>query len=79
MKPIFTILDTVADFYSPLFQAENNDHAIRMFESSIDLDHKADFSLWRIGQYDQDKGNLSSVEHTLVAHGKNLKSKEKTQ
>lgn len=76
MKPIFTILDTVASIYSPLFQAENNDHATRMFESSIDIDHKSDFSLWRIGQYDQEKGEIASVEPTLVAHGKNLKNKE---
>jgi len=79
MKPLFTVLDTVAELYSPIFQAENNEHAIRMFETSIDLDHKSDFSLWKIGQYDQDKGELQSIDSTLVAHGKNLKNKETTQ
>jgi len=76
MKPIFTIYDTVASIYSPLFQAENDDHATRMFESSIDMDHKADFSMWRIGHYDQEKGEVHSVEPILVAHGKNFKNKD---
>jgi len=76
-KNIYTIHDTVADFYSPTFQAENDNHAIRMFSQAIDLDHKHDFSLWLVGTFSSEKGTLkASQETTLILHGKALKNKE---
>lgn len=80
MKYVYTILDTVADFHSPVFQAENDNHAIRMFQQSIDLDHRHDFSLWRIGSFCPEKGTLKATQQTtLVIHGKSLKAKETQQ
>ena len=78
-KYVYTIHDTVADYYSPIFQAENDNHAVRMFSQSIDMDHKHDFSLWLVGTFSPDKGSLkASQQTTLILHGKSLK-KEQTQ
>lgn len=80
MKLICTIFDSVAEIYSPTFQAENKDHAIRMFESSIDLRHKTDFTLWETGTYNQDSGLITGYpDLVLLTHGKNLSTKETDQ
>lgn len=77
MKPIYSIYDSVAGFYSPVFQAENDAHAQRMFIQSIDLAHKADFALWRLGTFDTDNGTIQETKvPTLVVHGKNLEDKQ---
>ncbi|AXL15590.1 nonstructural protein [Microviridae sp.] len=73
VKGLYAIFDSVAGFYSPVFQAENDAHAIRMFQSSIDMNHKNDFALWKIGQYDNDNGNIIEFTPKLTTHGKNLK------
>ncbi|AXL15031.1 nonstructural protein [Microviridae sp.] len=75
-KGLYAIFDSVAGFYSPVFQAENDDHAIRMFHSSIDMNHKNDFALWSIGQYDNDRGHIIERTPTLTMHGKNLQEKK---
>lgn len=75
MKHLYSIFDSVAGFYSPVFQAENDAHASRMFVSSIDLDHKHDFALWKLGEYDQDNGTIYEKTPTLVLHGKAVADK----
>lgn len=76
-KPIFSIFDSVAGFYSPVFLAENDQHAIRMFTQSIDLDHRHDFTLWRLGTFNSDNGAITETKTPLlVEKGKNLKGKD---
>jgi len=77
LKAMYSIHDSVAGFYSPVFHAQNDNHAIRMFHSSIDLNHKADYSLWLIGQFDDENGNIYDYRQpTLIEKGINLKGKD---
>lgn len=78
IKPVYTVLDEVAGFYSPIFTAENDKHAIRMFLQSIDLNHAHDFTLFCIGSFDNDKGVIVEKTPTLVMQGASVK-KEKAQ
>ncbi|AXL14638.1 nonstructural protein [Microviridae sp.] len=74
MKTIYSIFDSVGGFYSPVFQAENDKHAIRMFsEAFADRSHLADYTLWKLGTFDPDKGHLKTrKEPSLVLNGLSL-------
>lgn len=76
MKKLYSIFDCVAELHSPVFQAENDDHAIRMFSQSIDMTHKNDFSLWYLCDFDQDNGKIILGTPRLAMAGKNLASKK---
>lgn len=76
MKKLYTIYDTVAGFYSPVFQAENDAHAIRMFTQSIDFNHRFDFALWHCADFDSDTGQIHQLVPQLITHGKNLKERQ---
>ncbi|AXL14648.1 nonstructural protein [Microviridae sp.] len=73
MKPLYSIYDQIAGFYSPVFLAENDAHATRMFSQSIDLNHKKDFSLWCLGNFDADTGFIKTHKAPeLVSQGLKL-------
>lgn len=74
-KRLYAIYDSVAGFYSPVFQAENDPHAVRMFDQSIDHAHKGDFSLWFLAEYDQDTGDIHEKTPTQTLHGNSLPKK----
>jgi len=77
LKPMYSIYDSVAGFYSPVFHAQNDNHAVRMFSQSIDLNHKPDFTLWLIGQFDDENGHIYDYrEPTLIEKGINLKGND---
>jgi len=76
LKTVYSILDSVGGFYSPVFQAENDAHATRMFSQSIGTEnpHSADFTLWNLGTFDVDSGELRNhKESKLVLNGLSLK------
>jgi len=74
MKNLYTIYDSIAGFYSPVFTAENDAHATRMMNQSIDLNHKADFTLWSPGQFNSENGEIkTNKSNRLVEKGQNLK------
>jgi len=76
MKTVYSIYDSVGGFYSPIFQAENDAHATRMFSQSIGPDnvHCADYSLWKLGTFDPDTGELETPkEPRLVLNGLSFK------
>lgn len=77
-RPLFSIFDAVAGFYSPVFVAENDNHAIRMFNQSIDMDHKVDFNLWQLGAFDNDTGEITDTTPRLVLAGQSLETKDKS-
>lgn len=68
-KPIYSIWDSVAEFYSPIFLAENDNHATRMMTQSISLEHKADFTLMKVGQFDTESGVIDETIPQLVIAG----------
>jgi len=71
-KPLYSIYDSAARFYSPTFQAENDTHAIRMMAQSIDLNHKADFNLYQVASFDGESGVISDAEIRLVQKGQSI-------
>ena len=71
-KPLYSIYDSAAKFYSPTFQAENDVHAVRMMSQSIDHMHKADFNLYQVAAFDGDSGVVSDCEIRLVQKGQSL-------
>ena len=76
MKTVYSIFDSVGGFYSPIFQAENDAHATRMFSQSLGVDnaHMADYTLWKLGTFDPDGGELTTMkEPRLVLNGLSLK------
>jgi len=61
---LYTIFDSKAGAYLPPFTSVNDATALRSFESAIQQEdhdfnrHAEDYSLWTIGTFDQDKGEL---------------------
>lgn len=63
---IYSLFDKKAICFSPLFTAENDDVAKRIVFTSIRTDNllatnPGDFSLYCLGQYDSNTGNVSGV------------------
>ena len=76
MKTLYAIFDQVAGFYTPIFQAENDGHATRMMLQSLNQDnpHLADYSLWKLGTFNPENGDLiTTKEPILVVNGLSLK------
>lgn len=73
-KIICTVHDQISEIWSPVFQAENEEHAKRIFTDSIPANHAHDFVLWQIGAFDDDTGELHGFDENpkLLEHGKNL-------
>jgi len=73
---IFSVWDSKAAAYIQPFFASNNNVAIRMFETacrdqSHDFHrHAEDYTLFRIGSFDQEKGDLmpQNIEAIARAH-----------
>lgn len=71
MKPLYTIQDTVAEFFLPPFVAENDNQAKRMFIGSLgdNFPHRHDFVLFHVGDFNDDDGTLqlpSSIRVVLA-------------
>ncbi|AXL15585.1 nonstructural protein [Microviridae sp.] len=80
IKNLYSIYDSVAGFYSPVFIAENNAHAIRMMTQSIDMNHKTDFALWKLGTFNPDTGEIRETDKpTMIQSGQSLEIKEPLQ
>jgi len=76
MKNLYSIFDSVGGFYSPVFQTENDNTAIRMFSQSIGPDnaHAADYTLWQLGTFNPDNGEFKTLkEPKMVLNGLSLK------
>ena len=79
IKNLYSIYDSVAGFYSPVFMAENNAHAIRMMAQSIDIAHKADFALWSLSDFNTDTGEIGQYRPVMIQSGQSLEIKEPAQ
>ncbi|AXL15021.1 nonstructural protein [Microviridae sp.] len=80
IKNLYSIYDSVAGFYSPVFIAENNAHAIRMMSQSIDMKHKTDFALWKLGTFNTETGEIcDTTKPMMIQSGQSLETKEEIQ
>lgn len=68
---IYTIHDSVAEFFLPIFTAENDNVAKRIFIASLgsNFPHRADYTLYRIGQFCPDEGNVAAENAQLLMSG----------
>lgn len=71
VKTLYSILDVNVGFGMPIVQ-DNDAVAMRNFEnaccdkSSVYATHSSDFSLWAIGTYDTDSGELESIPQRKI-------------
>jgi len=77
-KPLYSIFDSVAGFYCPVFLAENDSHAVRIMRHSIDFAYKQDYTLFRLGKFNTDEGTITDTTPELVVSGLSL-TKENDQ
>lgn len=83
MKLIFTILDKVSEKPGNLFTAETVGEAERQFhdalknaqEGSLFRTHPQDFSLHKIGEFDEKTLTITCTESQKIASGNNLPEK----
>lgn len=76
LQPIYSIFDSVAGFYSPVFLAQNDGTAIRMMQQSIDLNHKSDYGLWRLGTFCPDTAEIVTETPSLILMGNSFPEKK---
>lgn len=68
---IYTIHDSIAEYFFPPYMARNDAEASRMFVQSLGdtFPHRADFKLMSIGTFDQETGLLKATDLNMVLAG----------
>lgn len=75
---MFAVYDSKAEQYLAPFQANTPGIAERMFADMVNHDghqfnrHPADYTLYRIGSWEQTTGELKSLEVSVIANGLQL-------
>lgn len=71
---IYTVQDTTASFYLPPFTAQTDDQAKRMFIGSLgdSFAFRTDFSLFYIGDFNDELGEITKPSHILVLRGSSI-------
>lgn len=60
----YSVCDSVAGQFGPLFPAINDGVAKRMFRRLLsDVDKLDDYELWQVGTFDQDSGDFTPADH----------------
>lgn len=88
-KPIYSILDRVTKTYSQPYYAINDDDARRALSIAVNSSdsgnlfmHPDDFSLYRIGVFDDDQNNpeiiTSELPISFICHASSLIANQKT-
>ena len=78
---IYTINDSKAAFYGQPFYARSNGEAIRTFEGAVRTDtpdnqlnkYPADFSLFEIGEFDEQTGKITAIDPKHLVNGLDFK------
>lgn len=70
----YTIHDTAAEYYFAPFFARTDAEAKRMFILAMgdNFPHRNDYTLYHIGSFDQDTGNLTECEPNSVLAGRSI-------
>lgn len=70
INKLYTIKDTIADEFGPLFQAKNDGVASRQFKHLLqreDLDfNNNEYLLYCVGEWNTEDGNFKKYEKTLL-------------
>lgn len=82
---IFSIRDSVTEVFTAPWTSHNNASAIRNFQqAAMDPNtniakHPTDFSLYRIGSWDDDTGQVHFEEHVILSHGTDFNQQTSTE
>lgn len=70
---LYTVYDSKAQYYFPIFCARTDNEARRMFIVSIKetFDFRGDYYLLRVGEFDQDEGMITP-QHESVMDGMSI-------
>lgn len=77
---LYTIYDSKAGSYLPPFTSVNHATALRSFESAIQQEdhdfnrHAEDYSLWSLGDFDQDKAELKPTKLLCIGQAHEILS-----
>jgi len=73
---IYSIHDSKASMFLPLFLAHNDGHATRMFIGSLgdSFTYRADYTLHCLGDFDEDTGEITT-EPRMVMSGLSIDAK----
>jgi len=71
---MFTIRDDAAKYWLPPFFAKTDAQAIRMFVGSLgdSFPYRADFALYCIGSFDDEKGEVKAERPRVVIGGHSI-------
>lgn len=71
---LYSVHDTVAGYYMPIFSARNDGEASRMFVQSMGeaFSHRADYNLYRVAQFDVEEGLVESMTPQIVLRGTSI-------
>ena len=79
MLELFTINDSKANTHLPPFTSENSGSATRQFEQILSnpnhllAKYPEDFTLIRIGKFNQESGAIEHTDHMTVCNGAQFK------
>lgn len=71
--PMYVIFDSAAGLYNKPFPMQNNDVALRAAQDLVNdpasecSKHPEDFSMWKIGDYDDTTADFPQHTHELIA------------
>ena len=79
-RPMYSVYDSVAEIFNKPFPAHNDADAIRVFEKSIEesgfeKERCTDYSLFRIGVFDDNVGEFLPEKALKVSQGKKQDNK----
>lgn len=68
---IYTIHDTAAQYFMPLFMAKTDAAAQRMFLQGMgdSFGHRSDYNLYHIGQFNDETGEIEPVVPHIILRG----------
>jgi hypothetical protein len=76
-QQMYTIRDNVAELFNKPFFAVNNATAIRSFASAMQKEpHKNDYALYRVGEFNEDNGEVTPEPPQKIYTGFDIKEEE---
>lgn len=73
VQNLYSVFDVKAEIYSPVFHAQNDEVAKRMFDSSCNdmktdfSRHPEDYTLWVVGVFDGESAEIGNFTNKQIA------------
>ena len=74
MKNLYSVFDSVAQFYLPIFTADSDGIAKRIFIASMgdQFAHRSDYNLHKMGTFDDQTGEIHETSPALILAGQSI-------